>query len=309
MLLSKLAELNPAAVSLPLQAGRRDRPDHRRTLALVLRATFEVIGMVCVVLVIALAFSPSLRAALPHVGNATADAADDAGADDTALDDGEGADGSGLKLDRHVVLDPAQSNVAIYLARRYRVADDAVRVMVATAERAGQERQIDPLLILAVVAVESSMNPFAQSPVGATGLMQVMPGLHLGKFSGLKTDRHDDPGVLDPVANIRVGTEILGEVIHRGGSVERGLQLYVGAGNANDDGGYAGRVLAEMGRLKLAASGAVAAALAAGVRADTHGGTDPGAVNNANPASLSAEQPGRVPAMLPNDKPAKPHTA
>jgi len=164
-----------------------------------------------------------------------------------------------------VVLEPADAKVASYLARRYHVADEAVRVMVATAHASGKEQQIDPLLILAVVAVESSMNPFAQSPVGATGLMQVMPGVHGGKF----VERKGAIAALDPVTNIQVGSQILSDVIRRGGSVERGLQLYVGAGNLSDDGGYASRVLGEFGRLKLAAGGGVAAALAAGLRSDT----------------------------------------
>jgi soluble lytic murein transglycosylase-like protein len=297
MLQSSLAERSPATASLSLNARRPAVQVYGRSLALVLRASFEVIGMVCVVLVLALAFSPGLRAALTHAGGPRQEAAADDAADEAGADEGDGGESAGLRLDRHVVLDAAQSNVATYLARRYRVADDAVRVMVATAQQAGKERQIDPLLILAVVAVESSMNPFAQSPVGAIGLMQVMPGLHGAKFVEQKSDRKDDPGVLDPVANIRVGTEILGEVIRRGGSVERGLQLYVGAGNAPDDGGYAGRVLAEMGRLKLAASGGVAAALAAGVHADAHASPDGAVPGASSPATLSAEPPGQVSAL------------
>jgi soluble lytic murein transglycosylase-like protein len=183
-----------------------------------------------------------------------------------------------------VVLDATDTHVANYLARRYHVADNAVRMVVAAAHAAGKQRQIDPLLILAVVAVESSMNPFAQSPVGATGLMQVMPGLHGEKFG----QGNGEIGPLDPVTNIRVGSEILSDVIRKGGSVEQGLKLYVGAGNLPDDGGYAGRVLTELARLRLAATGSVAAALAAGAHADAHGpafGAEP--LTSANPAELS----------------------
>jgi hypothetical protein len=52
-------------------------------------------------------------------------------------------------------------------------------------------------------------------------------------------------------------------LIRRGGSVERGLQLYVGAGNAPDDGGYGAKVLGERSRLATAANGKVDAAIAA----------------------------------------------
>ncbi|HEX4598191.1 MAG TPA: transglycosylase SLT domain-containing protein [Burkholderiaceae bacterium] len=186
---------------------------------------------------------------------------------------------------RWVHLDSPEASVAQYLSRRYHVADEAVRPLVLAAREAGRESQVDPLLILAVMAVESSLNPFAESEVGAQGLMQVMTSVHATRF-GLDGALHN---ALEPVANIRVGSAILSDAIRRGGSVERGLQLYVGAGNLRDDGGYGSRVLAEMARLKMAASGDVAAALAsAGVRPD---GRTPVAV-------AAPEAPRRLPASL-----------
>jgi hypothetical protein len=166
---------------------------------------------------------------------------------------------------RWVHLESPEASVAQYLSRRYHVADEAVRPLVLAAREAGHESQLDPLLILAVMAIESSFNPFAESPVGAQGLMQVMTSVHATRF-GLDGDLHN---ALEPVANIRIGSAILSDAIRRGGSVERGLQLYCGAGNLADDGGYAFRVLSERARLRIAASGNVAGALAAaGIRAD-----------------------------------------
>ena len=153
-----------------------------------------------------------------------------------------------------------QKRVTEYLSKRYRVADGAIKRVVAVAFAAADEAKIDPLLVLAVTAVESSMNPFAQSSVGAQGLMQVHTRVHTDKFEV----HGGDEAALDPAANVRVGTVILADLVRRGGSVERGLQLYVGAGNLPDDGGYGARVLAEHGRLKTAAAGRVEAALAAG---------------------------------------------
>ncbi|MCX8115301.1 MAG: lytic transglycosylase domain-containing protein [Burkholderiaceae bacterium] len=155
-----------------------------------------------------------------------------------------------------------QRHVTQYLARRYRVADDAVRVLVAAAYDTGRELGLDPLLILAVMAVESSINPLAQSPVGAQGLMQVMTRVHTDKFE----PHGGEHAALDPITNIKVGSAILSDLIRRGGSVERGLQLYVGAGNLPDDGGYAARVLNERGRIAVAATGRVDAAIVAGLR-------------------------------------------
>jgi hypothetical protein len=157
-------------------------------------------------------------------------------------------------------LEPQQKHVTQYLARRYRVADEAVRLIVVSAFDTGRSLGLDPLLILAVTAVESSMNPFAESAMGAQGLMQVMTRVHADKFEA----HGGDHAALDPIANLKVGSLILKDLVRRGGSVERGLQLYVGAGNLQDDTGYAARVMAEHGRLSIAAAGRVERALAAG---------------------------------------------
>jgi hypothetical protein len=161
-----------------------------------------------------------------------------------------------------VRFDPRQEPIIKYLARRYRVADEAARMLVSVAFDIGQQKKLDPLLILSVVAIESSLNPFAESAMGAQGLMQVMTRVHLERFE----PHGGELAALDPIANMKVGSAILHELISRGGSVERGLQLYVGAGNLPDDGGYAAKVLGERARLQLAASGKVDAAIAAALR-------------------------------------------
>ncbi len=170
-------------------------------------------------------------------------------------------------------VEPAQEHVTRYLARRYRVAENAVRQIVGQAFSTGRSIGVDPMLILAVTAIESSLNPFAQSAVGAQGLMQIMTRVHSEKF----VMHGGDHAALDPIANLQVGSEILKDLIRRGGSVERGLQLYVGAGNLPDDGGYAARVLGEMGRIKLAAAGEVRAALSAAMRAENAAAASPAA--------------------------------
>jgi soluble lytic murein transglycosylase-like protein len=269
-----MIESNAVEVNLERRGGQRrgalqSRSMLVRSFAMATRAAFEAVGFFSVAVALALAVSPSLRATVVQIGaNAWSNLASEG--DESVSDEVDSDPVEVPRIGQPVALGPANVNVATYLARRYHVADGAVRVMVAAALSAGKERQVDPLLILAVVAVESSMNPFAQSSVGATGLMQVMPDLHSGKF----VDRDGNRGALDPVANIRVGSQILGELIRRGGSVERGLQLYVGAGNASDDGGYASRVLGELSHLRLAATGGVAAALANAMRSEAHGSGD-----------------------------------
>jgi soluble lytic murein transglycosylase-like protein len=144
-----------------------------------------------------------------------------------------------------------QQTVANWLAKRYRVANDAAHSFVSAAYLTAKDFKLDPLLILSVMAIESGLNPFAESPVGAQGLMQVMSKIHRDKFEefgGIEA-------ALDPVANIRVGTQILKEYVTRGGSVEAGLKMYVGAALAETDGGYGNKVLAEYRRLKEVSTG------------------------------------------------------
>jgi len=141
-------------------------------------------------------------------------------------------------------LDREQRAVIDYIARRYRVSDQAVAGFVATAYRAGAERGVDPLLVLAVISVESRFNPVAESTVGAKGLMQVIPKYHLDKLS----DHGGEQALLDPSVNIMVGTQILREYQRRLGDTEAALQMYAGAFDEPSS-TYANKVLAEKARL------------------------------------------------------------
>lgn len=165
-------------------------------------------------------------------------------------------------------LSKQQASVATWLARRYRVAIEPVSRLVQEAWDSGHRSGLDPTLILAVMAIESSFNPFAQSSVGAQGLMQVMTRVHDEKYEPYGGVR----AAFDPVTNLRVGVQVLKECITRAGSLEAGLKFYVGAANLNDDGGYVGKVLAEQSNLKRVAEGkwvSVTASLAAPGNADT----------------------------------------
>ncbi len=138
-----------------------------------------------------------------------------------------------------------QAAVAQWLSKRYRVAPEPVSRLVLEAWSVGHRLGLDPTVILAVMAVESSFNPFAQSPVGAQGLMQVMTRIHDDKYEAFGGVR----AAFDPVANLRVGVQVLKECIGRAGGLEGGLRAYVGAANLPEDGGYVGRVLLERGHL------------------------------------------------------------
>lgn len=144
-----------------------------------------------------------------------------------------------------------QAAVAFWLSKKYRVAPEPLAVLVSEAYDIGSRVKIEPTLILAVMAIESNFNPFAQSAVGAQGLMQVMTTVHTEKYQNFGGHF----AAFDPVTNLRVGAKVLQECIARAGSIEGGLRRYVGAANQADDGGYAAKVIAEHARLRQVAAG------------------------------------------------------
>lgn len=134
-----------------------------------------------------------------------------------------------------------------YVSRRYRVAPDALEPIFATAQSAGRQLHLDPLLIIAVIGIESRFNPFSESVVGAKGLMQVMPRFHLDKLP----EDADQAAFLNPVINVQVGARVLKESIRRNGGLENGLQQFGGA-ISDPERRYSSKVLAEKQRLEQA---------------------------------------------------------
>ena len=136
--------------------------------------------------------------------------------------------------------------LAAHLSQRYRVAPGAAEEVVKAAHLASERAGIDPLLVLAVIAIESSFDPNAVSLAGAEGLMQVVPRYH-----GDTLEEHGgSDSVRNPETNILVGTHILEQYIRRTGSLEAGLQRYNGA-LSDVSGRYSRKVLAERERLRV----------------------------------------------------------
>jgi len=144
-------------------------------------------------------------------------------------------------------LSPRMRGALNYVSRRYHVSTEALQPIFATAQAAGSELRIDPLLIIAVIGVESGFNPFSQSVVGAQGLMQVMPRFHMDKLP----EEAESASFLDPVTNVQIGARVLKESISRYGGLEGGLQQFGGATN-DPERRYSSRVLAEKQRLEQA---------------------------------------------------------
>jgi hypothetical protein len=156
------------------------------------------------------------------------------------------------------VSESTEKRMTAYLASRFRVSQDAMSDMVRYALLAAEKHRLDPALVLAVAAVESGFNPYAASPMGAKGLMQVMSSIHHEKFRVYSDIRNPST---NPQVNLMVGAEILRDCINRGGGVNGGLKLYLGVGTG-DDNGYVARVIAEAARIRAAASGKMLDALA-----------------------------------------------
>lgn len=139
--------------------------------------------------------------------------------------------------------------LAEYVAKRYRVSQEVAYGLVAVAHKAGREFQLDPLLIIAIISVESSFNPIAESVAGAKGLMQIIP-----KYHGDKLSEFGGPeAVFDPAANIQVGAKILREYIRITGNLGSALQMYNGALDDNED-QYTNKVLGVKQRLQQVVS-------------------------------------------------------
>lgn len=223
--------------------------------------TLAMLGLVAVVGVVFLAGRPDVRHRLEHqtLGWLTDRATNRALASDeaeVASQDILLAMAEPEAIQRATATDPSelsrqQAAVAYWIARRYSVAPEPISRLVQEAWDVGRRVGLEPTLVLAIMAIESGFNPFAQSHVGAQGLMQVMTGIHREKYEVFGGRN----AAFDPVTNLRVGVQVLKDCIRRAGSVEGGLKYYVGAANMTHDGGYGAKVLAEQAFLRQVALG------------------------------------------------------
>ncbi len=99
--------------------------------------------------------------------------------------------------------------------------------------RAAAAHDVDPRLVAIIVLVESRGHPAARSPVGARGLMQIMPrtAREIARRRGLRLRSLDQ--LYDPTTNLDYGTWYLAQLMaqfHRLGS-NRTVELAAGAYN------------------------------------------------------------------------------
>lgn len=229
------------------KALRTGLSDMARGLVAITRSGFAMLGLAVIVALFALITQPEWRQAgeMQLIGwlQTRQNASSGSVVELSAIDRATASNPQSLSR--------PQAAVAYWLSNKYKVAPEPLSALVAAAYDTGKRIQLEPTLILAVMAVESGFNPFAQSAVGAQGLMQVMTRVHSEKYENFGGNL----AAFDPLSNLRVGAQILKECIARAGSVEDGLKSYVGAALLDSDGGYSSKVMAEFNRLQQVAKG------------------------------------------------------
>ena len=137
--------------------------------------------------------------------------------------------------------------------------DDAPRVLAALV-REGRRTGLDPILLAAVIRVETHFDPYAVSNVGARGLMQLMPATASGLAEKSGHHRVAPAHLFNPVLNIELGAAYLKQLIDRFGDVRTALIAYnAGPGVARNRHlssgvrAYPRNVLSEYSRLRFIA--------------------------------------------------------
>lgn len=132
-----------------------------------------------------------------------------------------------------------------YLTQKYsnRSRASVERIVDASFTEASKHG-LNPLLVLAVIEKESSLQADVSNKYGAKGLMQVVPRWHPEKMDAVTHPK----GLYHPETNIRVGTTILAEYLEKyAGNVDRALKKY--SGSATDYAQTVKRYKAELERV------------------------------------------------------------
>jgi soluble lytic murein transglycosylase len=115
---------------------------------------------------------------------------------------------------------------AVLAARAEPIAEPQRESLAQVLVEAERQHGISVLLLVALIERESRFDPLAKGPRGALGLMQVRPfvGEHVAGRIGVPW--HGAKTLFDPVANVRIGSSYLAELLERFGSREHALAAY-----------------------------------------------------------------------------------
>lgn len=112
-------------------------------------------------------------------------------------------------------------------ARHTRLTHSEIDRLSQVIVAAAHESRLEPMLILAVIAVESGGHAFAVSPVGALGLMQILPPTGKELAEKLGVPWQGPQTLFDPYVNVRLGAAYLRELADRyDGEISTALVAY-----------------------------------------------------------------------------------
>jgi soluble lytic murein transglycosylase len=124
-------------------------------------------------------------------------------------------------------LDPAvASAIAYFRSKRSGLTEAEIQRVALATVREARRHHLDPRLVMAVIHIESRGNAFARSPVGAIGLMQIMPATGEELAANLELPWPGPPALFDPILNVRLGTAYLKQLEKRFGSTKTALAAY-----------------------------------------------------------------------------------
>jgi soluble lytic murein transglycosylase len=99
-------------------------------------------------------------------------------------------------------------------------------MVVPIVERQARRFHIDPLMVLAVIQVESRFDPGAVSDQGAIGLMQLQSATARDLAMDLGVEWTGDELLYDPELNVELGCAYLRRLIDRFGDQDAALAAY-----------------------------------------------------------------------------------
>jgi soluble lytic murein transglycosylase-like protein len=130
-------------------------------------------------------------------------------------------------VDDEVATDPMVDRAIRYLTnRRSGLSKAEIARVAATIVSDANHHGIDPDLVMAVIHIESRGNTYALSPVGAMGLMQIMPPTGEELAARLDIPWHGPQTLFDPQTNVRMGIAYLKQLESRYRSMQTALAAY-----------------------------------------------------------------------------------
>ena len=136
--------------------------------------------------------------------------------------------------------------VTQYIEKTFKVAPHKTIAIITEAIYNGRKHNLQPELILAIIAVESTFREDAVSHAGARGLMQILPRAHPKKVKAVGGIE----ALFQMKRNIATGTAILNEYLQRSeGNLQKALLRYNGS-LSDPSFKYSRKVLRVLNKLK-----------------------------------------------------------